>query len=461
MTHSAPKFGGLLTQGVNHIKAQANKSVAAIQDELGYAVERKGSSAIEHWRRGNVPDVETVETLAREIVNQSSADRDWLRSFLSSANHPRVEELCNELFPSPSDNGTQPQPIRWRLPSHFPDKRYDQLFGRKPLVQEVLNALVNEGGPSILALDGIGGIGKTALAYEICEAAWEDQHFDQIGWVSAEQQQLHIGNGILPVSGSLAPSTTELLRSLAEQLLPEPALVQGMDHTELQAALQTYLDQSLHLVVVDNLETLEDMSLLVPELRRLANPTRFLLTARHSLHAEEGFSAVKVPELAQGDAINLIRHEARHSSSGKITTASDAALQSIWEVVGGNPLALRLVVGQLHSLSLNQVLSSLQEAQGASTEALYTYIYRQVWDSLSKEEHTLFLTTPLMPIQGESLEFLEAVSRLERKALLTSLHSLVTRNLIDHQPSLELQRSTYTIHSLTRTFLMEQVIKWQ
>ena len=130
-------------------------------------------------------------------------------------------------------------------------------------------------------------------------------------------------------------------------------------------------------------------------------------------------------------------------------------------MVGGNPLALRLVVGQLHVHALPVVLEALTLAQGQSIEQLYTYIYRQAWEALPQATRIAFLATALLPEPGERFAYLNDISGLSREALYSALHQLVRLNLLDRHAGEDLSSNRYAIHSLTRTFLMEQVRRWQ
>ncbi|MCL4299111.1 MAG: ATP-binding protein [Anaerolineae bacterium] len=100
MPESAEKFAALLTEGVHRIRINEGKTIQVVQDELGYAVGRKGGAIIEHWRKGHLPPkLADVEKLATEIVRRGRLERDWLEQFLRSAGHPAPAEFCNHLFP--------------------------------------------------------------------------------------------------------------------------------------------------------------------------------------------------------------------------------------------------------------------------------------------------------------------------------------------------------------------------
>lgn len=60
----------------------------------------------------------------------------------------------------------------------------------------------------------------------------------------------------------------------------------------------------------------------------------------------------------------LLRHAARMRNLAAVSSASDADLGQIYVVVGGNPLALKLMLSQLFLLPLPQVVDNLRQARG-------------------------------------------------------------------------------------------------
>ncbi len=66
---------------------------------------------------------------------------------------------------------------------------------------------------------------------------------------------------------------------------------------------------------------------------------------------------------------------------------------------------------------------------------------------------------PLVTEQGGDLTYLAALTGLDTAHLSDALDRLVGLNLVDSKGDLNERR--YTIHNLTRTFLQEQVAKWQ
>ena len=127
--------------------------------------------------------------------------------------------------------------------------------------------------------------------------------------------------------------------------------------------------------------------------------------------------------------------------------------------MGGNPLALRLVVGQLHFHGLDQVLTDLTLARGKKAEALYHYIYHSAWKNLGEAARQVWLLLPLLSEPEATLTNLVAFSDLSSTVVRDALEQLVLQNLVICQGTLQERR--YGLHSLTRTFLHEQVVQWQ
>ncbi|MCB0084313.1 MAG: hypothetical protein KDE47_25410, partial [Caldilineaceae bacterium] len=210
--------------------------------------------------------------------------------------------------------------------------------------------------------------------------------------------------------------------------------------------------------VIDNLETVHDVESLLPLLQDFANPTRFILTSRYNLYSEPNIYHFAVSELSREDTRTLVRHKAELSNLPVLATAADAELACIYDTVGGNPLAIRLVVGQVHVHSLHHIVRNLRQVKGESTENLYAYIYRQAWESLDELGKRILLAMPLAPPAGDDLEFIAAMSEIDIDELARGLNQLVARNLVDARGGLNQRR--YSIHGLTRTFLHQQVLGW-
>ncbi len=166
-----------------------------------------------------------------------------------------------------------------------------------------------------------------------------------------------------------------------------------------------------------------------------------------------------MPELSETAALSLVRHEARLHGLPHVAGAGDDDLRPIYATVGGNPLALRLVTGQLHILPLQQVLENLRGAKGKRTEELYNFIYWSAWQRLPAAAREILALMPLFAQTGADLSAIQEVSDLAEDELVAALTYLAKLSLVNVSGDLHARR--YGIHRLTESFLLKEVIKWQ
>jgi hypothetical protein len=111
MTTSPRQFANLLSTAVRLIKVLEDKPLGVIQDELGYALDKKGGgTAIEYWRQGHIPaNPEDVFRLARELVRRGGLDKQGCRQFLYWADYPDAAGVTADLFNQPHFSQSVPQ----------------------------------------------------------------------------------------------------------------------------------------------------------------------------------------------------------------------------------------------------------------------------------------------------------------------------------------------------------------
>ena len=306
--------------------------------------------------------------------------------------------------------------------------------------------------PFVTSIEGIGGIGKSTLAEALVRRLAPETAYADLAWVTARQQSFNLGGSIREERRSLL-SALGIAELIFDQLWQDEVQPLALSSGHKLQMLQQRLKQTPHLVVVDNLETVADLDQLLPTIHQLANPSQFILTSRESLFSESGIYHHPLRELGQVHALQLVRQEAEERNLPSLASAPDDDLVPIYDTVGGNPLALRLVIGQVHIYPLEHVLNGLRGARGQSALNLYTYVYRKAWDSLGENEQSVLLAMPLIREQGGELDDVAAVSGLPPDVVGDALATLVPMNLVDARGDFDQRR--YTIHSLTRTFLHE------
>jgi hypothetical protein len=137
-------------------------------------------------------------------------------------------------------------------------------------------------------------------------------------------------------------------------------------------------------------------------------------------------------------------------------TLADA--KAIYDRVGGNPLALKLVVSLAAVQPLAHILKDLEQIHPGAVEDLYRHIYWKAWRSLSPAAQTLLQAMPLITDAGALPEQLQALSGLSEMELWPSISELWSRSLLEIRGALHEKR--YSIHRLTETFLRTEIIHW-
>ena len=322
----------------------------------------------------------------------------------------------------------------------------------------LLAVLHTKGPPHLVALEGIGGIGKTTLAHTVLEACIEQGFFEHLAWFSAKPVELTTLGAIRPIRNA-GRTASDLMHALMRQLLPQVPLTPTSDIDEIVQLLHQHLRSGPNLIVVDNLETMDDLDEILPLLERLANPTKFLITSRQQISSTQPVHRIAVQPLTPDDALRLLRQVAQQNNLAHVAEYGDDALQPVVQAVGGNPLALRLVVGLLTNHALADILDGLTDSLIAGTEGLYSYIYQEAWEGLQEISRQVLLAMLLVRPEGEPADFLIAATGIDQRHVHQGLAELRTINLVDVQRTRE--RHTYTIHSLTRSFLYNEQLAWR
>lgn len=342
-----------------------------------------------------------------------------------------------------------------RLEERLETPSYQQLFGLNELRERLARLLCDQSDIRLFCLAGIGGIGKTSLADALARQAIAEGCFEEVAWVSARQQWFAPW-GEIKETGQPALTRQELLIALNQQLSETPLPPRPAD--ELLATLKLHLQSRSHLIILDNLETVADYQEIWPLLQELSQLAWILLTSRVAIHNQPYLHLTNLTELSPTDAETLIRDEARRRGITDLAKARPEFMDQIYEIVGGNPLALKLIIGQVHLRSLPTILADFKEARDQKVENLYEFIYLKVWQLLDKTARQVLVAMLLVTAPGITLEHLAGLSEIDYNPLTQALDRLIQLSLVQVGGTPNERR--YYIHRLTQTFLHNQVTKW-
>jgi len=329
---------------------------------------------------------------------------------------------------------------------------YTRLFGIDTMLAEARAQLESPDGPWLLALEGMGGIGKPTLADALGRQLAPTPRFTEIAWVSARTRLFHLTGeiGVTPDAPVLTPH--DLVDRLVEQLGLHS--LKRQSDREKFLGMKDYFKAQPCLVALDNLETLADYRALLPQLREWVRPSKLLLTTRHSLRGESGVYILPITGLTPEDTLAFIRYEATAQGLGELAQAPDDALQAIHTLTGGNPLALKLVLGQVHTFPLPAILARFKAAEGGGAAALFDFIYQDAWERLDAPGRTVLQALLLVPEGGGDLAQIAAVASLSPGEAADCLQRLALYSLVEITGDLHTRR--YGLHPLTQSFVERQ-----
>ena len=182
-------------------------------------------------------------------------------------------------------------------------------------------------------------------------------------------------------------------------------------------------------------------------MRRLANPSHFLLTNRSGF-AGRWIYHLPLREMSKDHAIQLVRQGQPSKNIPSLAGAPEEELIPIFDTVGGNPLALRLVVGQLHLLHPRPC--AVEAAGGGDSPSSTCIPTCSATPGTALEDDTSFWQYRWSPNKEATLSPGGRVSGLPVDVTGDSLARLSLE--IWWKPQGAFNQKRYTIHSLTRTF---------
>jgi hypothetical protein len=326
---------------------------------------------------------------------------------------------------------------------NLPPCPFQRLFGFEDSLTQIEKWLNDPQGPQIISIEGLGGLGKTALAHAAVREALASGPWADLAWVSTVDRPFYLWE---------APDTPppldpdRIIQQIAEQLdLPEETI--NLPTEERRVAVKAVLSEKPYLVVLEDLEPEHRPKDFLPNLITPTGPTRFILTSRQRLPMLPGCANLFLHELTREACFAIMRYEAQER---KLQISVDE-MEKVYEMVGGNPMALKLIIGQAVSLPLHRVMENLLPAtKGTPAGNVLQQIYRHSWKLLLPSARQVLFAMEKFSPNGTSYDDLLTATELTKKDLDSALQQLVTHSLVVYNPA---PVDQYTIHRLTFLFL--------
>ena len=315
--------------------------------------------------------------------------------------------------------------------------------GREEEIKTILQSLQPDNRTFIVGIEGIGGVGKSALAIEISHRCVEKELFESVIWISAKESVLTL-HGVEPIIPE-AKSLTDILITIGTNL-GNPTIGNLALPDQIRRAYNL-LARHTTLLILDNFESLsrKEQHDILEFLRKSPITLKVIVTSRERV--AEG-QIVRLQGLSQEESNALLKWDAQQ----KNIHLTNEQNRHLIDLTGGLPLALLWVQGQVAVLgySVTQVLDKLSLD---SNIPILQYCFNHSWNLLKdgNEKNLLFILA-LQP-EAVSREALKDISGIENdEAFESAISDLLQLTLTEHEPD----RDYFSILPLTRRFIRTQ-----
>ena len=336
-----------------------------------------------------------------------------------------------------------------KIPNNLP--RRAPFFGRDREMSEVLRAVSPEDRTWGVLLDGIGGIGKSALAVEAAYRCKESGLFEAFIFISAKQNILEPERirELKPVARTLDEFLNETARVLNRT---DIAKLAGNDK---RRALLDALRELRALLIYDNLETLskDEQEALANFLRELPQGCKAITTSRR--RGGEGSVWLRLEKLDWDAARAIIESEMARDEklAQKLQRAGVARWSELYDETKGSPLALTHTLGLMRVRAALTFDGALDLLRGNRDPDLQHFIFQEARRELTTNDQTALRALSFFAPSATFEAWME-VAALSRNALETTIDRLSALSLVDVLVS----EDRYALHPLTRNFVRDELL---
>jgi len=294
-------------------------------------------------------------------------------------------------LPAPTPPVALLPPARPRPWHNLPQRSYTRFVGRQAELEHLRRLLLPHPRSRhfVITLDGIGGVGKSALALELAYGYRDgyvdlpaDERFEAIVWASAKRTLLTAGG--IQQRQQTFNTLNDLYREIAT-VFDQLAILQT-DADQRRGLVERVLASQRTLLIVDNLETVDDEELLA-FLREIPDPTKLIITTRHRIDIaysirlagmlEADAKALMLVEAARKNVdltLALEITESKESTSSVKSVPSAAVLNDLYRKTGGIPLA---IVWSIGLMSLGHSVESVLRRLGSGHSDIARFCFAE------------------------------------------------------------------------------------
>lgn len=358
---------------------------------------------------------------------------------------------------------TNDRVIKNNLPDIPVFESMEQFVGRKDEVEKLQKYIENEPGTLSILIDGIGGVGKTALvqyyAFDLLNRIRENKiklDIDFIIWVSAKDDKL-TEKGIVPIKQEL--NTLEDLFYAIVQVFEVTNFSKLEDFKQKEALIVKTLNKSNGgVIILDNLETFYDTRLL-ELLPQLSPKIKSIITSRHKSIKEEKISVNRVvdikPMKGEDGGRELIDSWSNKLGLEFLLNMSNEKKDEFIEKAFGLPL---IIINSLNDIANGaeyaELISQLDSLNIDSD--IIEFQFRRSFKFLPKNQIKVFFALAFFdnPQTKQTIAVISGVSGRDLEEVLISLiqRRLIIRDLRDGDAV-----TVYSMEELARVYALKHL----
>jgi molecular chaperone DnaK len=330
---------------------------------------------------------------------------------------------------------------------NLPQPDYGKFIGREKEIAQITGLLrpYPYSQHALITIDGVGGIGKTALALEVAHRYLRNIHhisrkerFAAIVWVSAKQSVL-TSDGLVP-RGKVLHNLRDIYSAcfnILERNNP------GQTPTENEPEfLRGMLARQRVLLIVDNLETVDDLEV-YSFLRELPAPSKAIVTTRHRIDVAY---PIRLVGMDWEDARLLLDQECKK----KLVEVDLEKMRLLYDRTGGVPLA---IVWSVALIGCGYPVESVLDRLGQPNSDIARFCFEEVIQRIKgKPPYHLLMALSIIQnhAEREALGYITALSIMDLDDGLVELEKL---SLINHD------EATFWMLPLTRDYVRAELAK--
>jgi tetratricopeptide (TPR) repeat protein len=264
---------------------------------------------------------------------------------------------------------------------NLPSKDYSDFIGRVGELYK-LESMLHHPRHFISALDGIGGVGKSAITLEMCYRitnmnSRDPSFFEHIVWLSAKNTIFK--NGSIHRLEQSFEHLDQLLDTILDVLHFSEYKI--LEINKKKQLVNELLSTTNALIVLDNLETLKKgvLNEVWDFINEIPAPSKTLLTSRE-FHYDVP-QTLRIASLSNEDSNQFI--QTYSNEIGLDYAQVDSNSKNIIDICSGLPIAIKSILGQM---VLGKSFKSIQKDIANNTDDLSKFCFQQQL-SLLNEEH--------------------------------------------------------------------------